>query len=410
MFKNYSDKNKYKFLIQFDTSNVEKALAMDQSIIYRYFTKRYKELNKNLNKLKNMNLIDACEFYSDVRSQCVNLNVLKRQLLHFFDKNANNIMFYFSKINEDKMLPKYEYLLNKNYIEIAENTIRTCYFDSVEYKNLKSRVNNSVIEANELNFYISQLSKGIHFVKNTTVNTGIDLIKYEHNKFGVVKTELFSNVHNEYVCSSSVLAGARNNLLKYVCKYFNLPVTQETLSTCEKFIQLYECVKDGKESYKLKVKRLSEDIATSIPFNIGLTIEMVQKSLGLCEIEIETPVFPSCSFIYRSPKGNREDKLEIQFTEETMNKLIEYIGNTLNARSNAKYQRALMTSALRHEILERDNYTCVFCGNSVYNEPNLLLEIDHIIPVSKGGLTIRNNLQTLCWKCNRSKSNKISNE
>lgn len=40
---------------------------------------------------------------------------------------------------------------------------------------------------------------------------------------------------------------------------------------------------------------------------------------------------------------------------------------------------------------------------------NLLLEIDHIIPVSKGGRTEEENLKTLCWKCNRSKSNKIIN-
>lgn len=47
------------------------------------------------------------------------------------------------------------------------------------------------------------------------------------------------------------------------------------------------------------------------------------------------------------------------------------------------------------------------CGNSTHVEPNLLLEIDHIIPVSKGGLTSEENLQTLCWKCNRAKSDKI---
>ena len=40
-------------------------------------------------------------------------------------------------------------------------------------------------------------------------------------------------------------------------------------------------------------------------------------------------------------------------------------------------------------------------------EPNLLLEIDHIIPVAKGGLTEESNLQTLCWKCNRAKSDKL---
>ena len=37
----------------------------------------------------------------------------------------------------------------------------------------------------------------------------------------------------------------------------------------------------------------------------------------------------------------------------------------------------------------------------------MLLEIDHIIPLSKGGQTTENNLQTLCWKCNRNKGSKI---
>lgn len=40
---------------------------------------------------------------------------------------------------------------------------------------------------------------------------------------------------------------------------------------------------------------------------------------------------------------------------------------------------------LRPMILARDNYTCQKCGNSIAKEPNLLLEVDHIIPVSKWG-------------------------
>lgn len=34
---------------------------------------------------------------------------------------------------------------------------------------------------------------------------------------------------------------------------------------------------------------------------------------------------------------------------------------------------------------------------------------DNIIPVSKGGITEESNLQTLCWKCNRSKADKVIN-
>ena len=66
-----------------------------------------------------------------------------------------------------------------------------------------------------------------------------------------------------------------------------------------------------------------------------------------------------------------------------------------------------LTATLREAVFQRDNYTCRFCGNSTHKEPNLLLEIDHIIPVAKGGCTVEENLQTLCWKCNRQKSSKI---
>ena len=66
-----------------------------------------------------------------------------------------------------------------------------------------------------------------------------------------------------------------------------------------------------------------------------------------------------------------------------------------------------MTNNLREQIKRRDEYKCICCGASLKDEPHLLLEIDHIIPVSKGGKTVPENLQTLCWRCNRSKSNKL---
>lgn len=73
---------------------------------------------------------------------------------------------------------------------------------------------------------------------------------------------------------------------------------------------------------------------------------------------------------------------------------------------HSKAQRSAMTNDLREAIKKRDNYTCCICGNSVFKEPNLLLEVDHIVPISKGGKTDASNLQTLRWRCNRAKSNK----
>jgi 5-methylcytosine-specific restriction endonuclease McrA len=87
--------------------------------------------------------------------------------------------------------------------------------------------------------------------------------------------------------------------------------------------------------------------------------------------------------------------------------LIHILERKLTAKAFAKEQRTLMTRKLREQIKIRDNFTCCYCANSIHAEPNLLLEIDHIIPVAKGGCTTEENLQTLCWKCNRSKSDKI---
>ncbi|MBR4344017.1 MAG: HNH endonuclease [Lachnospiraceae bacterium] len=94
-------------------------------------------------------------------------------------------------------------------------------------------------------------------------------------------------------------------------------------------------------------------------------------------------------------------------TEENIVELVKILESKLTASAFSKEQRMLMTKKLRDYIKNRDNYTCCNCGNSIYNEPNLLLEIDHIIPVAKGGFTEEKNLQTLCWKCNRSKGDKI---
>ena len=60
--------------------------------------------------------------------------------------------------------------------------------------------------------------------------------------------------------------------------------------------------------------------------------------------------------------------------------------------------------ALRQAVFERDGYTCQYCGCSG-DEVNL--EIDHVIPVSRGGVSDIRNLVTACEACNRSKSDKL---
>ena len=72
-------------------------------------------------------------------------------------------------------------------------------------------------------------------------------------------------------------------------------------------------------------------------------------------------------------------------------------------KSIERVERAKVSKELRQEIFERDGYTCVNCGSTEKES----LEIDHIMPISKGGKTEPSNLQTLCRNCNIRKGNNI---
>lgn len=60
---------------------------------------------------------------------------------------------------------------------------------------------------------------------------------------------------------------------------------------------------------------------------------------------------------------------------------------------------------LRWRVLQRDRFTCCACGASPALSPAVELHVDHVIPWSKGGETVLENLRTLCSLCNLGKSN-----
>jgi hypothetical protein len=66
---------------------------------------------------------------------------------------------------------------------------------------------------------------------------------------------------------------------------------------------------------------------------------------------------------------------------------------------------SFIRAGLWWSVLARDNWTCCSCGRSS-KEEGIILEVDHIVPRSKGGTDESTNLQTLCKKCNIGKSNK----
>lgn len=68
-----------------------------------------------------------------------------------------------------------------------------------------------------------------------------------------------------------------------------------------------------------------------------------------------------------------------------------------------KTKRKVLSKRQRFEVFKRDSFTCQYCGQSA---PDVVLNADHIIPVSKGGTDKVTNLVTACFDCNSGKSDK----
>lgn len=70
-------------------------------------------------------------------------------------------------------------------------------------------------------------------------------------------------------------------------------------------------------------------------------------------------------------------------------------------QSICRVERGKVSNRMRFALLQRDHERCRMCGS------RRDLEIDHIIPIAKGGKSTYDNLQVLCHRCNVKKGSKI---
>lgn len=187
-----------------------------------------------------------------------------------------------------------------------------------------------------------------------------------------------NKVHQE-IKASSVLVGNFGNHKEfdYLVKYFGMKIENDT-------VKYFERIEEATDSlfFLLEEENIDEDFALRY--------------------------LPDFTMTYVSAQGRSSSSSTVTFDLEKLIEIRKKIQRIQTRRLSVQFERRKLTPSLREKILKRDHYTCQNCGNSRKKEPNLLLEVDHIIPVSRGGKTEENNLQTLCWKCNRSKSDSLS--
>jgi 5-methylcytosine-specific restriction protein A len=69
-----------------------------------------------------------------------------------------------------------------------------------------------------------------------------------------------------------------------------------------------------------------------------------------------------------------------------------------------KTPRILIPAAVRNYVFQRDGHRCQSCGKT---GKKAKLQVDHIVPLAKGGSNDLSNLQALCAHCNQRKCDRI---
>jgi 5-methylcytosine-specific restriction endonuclease McrA len=116
-----------------------------------------------------------------------------------------------------------------------------------------------------------------------------------------------------------------------------------------------------------------------------------------------------CFVRYTSPKGQNSYSRGLEWNFDGLRSGLAEMKQIQENQSTAIFlrqqERNRMSASLRYQVLSRDNSRCTRCGATPQTH-GVSLHVDHIVPVSKGGKTVMNNLQTLCEPCNLGKSNR----
>lgn len=125
-----------------------------------------------------------------------------------------------------------------------------------------------------------------------------------------------------------------------------------------------------------------------------------------------TQFFLTVTLYCSNINGRTYDSKRETYSAEAILKLIKRLQNRNGAYYRdreiwdaiCRVERGKVSNKMRFSIYARDGYRCRKCGVS---QRYATLEIDHIIPIAKGGKSTYDNLQTLCHKCNVEKGDKL---
>lgn len=226
-------------------------------------------------------------------------------------------------------------------------------------------------------------------------------------------SQLCHGRRKRYVTITCIVCGETKTRGRHGSKDSNLCCSRQCGFVWQTFIR--------KETFALKKIKINVDkvIKAALSRKIAPEIKAIKtiasnnKSPKLCKAcgDIVYTKFvslhPNCRKAYEQQQ--RKDYRKIYKKSDTY----KISRRADKARRRAKQRGATVAHAINPlVILERDKWKCYLCGTKTPRElrgtyKDNAPEVDHIIPLSKGGLHVESNLKCACRKCNIFKSDQI---
>jgi hypothetical protein len=112
---------------------------------------------------------------------------------------------------------------------------------------------------------------------------------------------------------------------------------------------------------------------------------------------------------YKTLQDAEEDKMSKTDREKTCTVFghicpVYFASEPFTETGQLRYVSRHIPRPILIRVVRRDDSTCQVCGRHLLDNE---IQIDHVIPYSKGGPTTESNLHVICGECNNEKSNKV---
>lgn len=206
------------------------------------------------------------------------------------------------------------------------------------------------------------------------------------------------NASHIYRKSQNSLAAFRR--INYENELFNYVRSNQMF-----FLEQIRKAKENEKNYKQYCSEFNYIQATQkTSWNSNLKMYIENSIIAKIKLSPVCTINITIENVYISPKGRNRYFDSSTFYQAEIINTFSKIKDQQTFEAKKHEERSKMSDSLRYDILKRDGFRCTICGATA--QEGAKLHVDHIIPVSKGGKTIKSNLRTLCSSCNLGKSDK----